>query len=274
MITFTFYPIVNSLIMSLTNWSGYNKEFSFIGFKNYVNLFTDEPDFWESMVVSFKFASICAIIQTILGFILAFTLYHMRGRWKSFYKISLYIPVILPSAVVAVMWSFIYTPDYGLLNQFLRLIGLGQWALGWLGDYKTALGAVIATNTWKYVGLSMILYYVSMLKISKEIIEAATIDGAGKAVQLRKIFIPLTFGTTEINLILSLVGGMKSFDIFYLMTGGGPGKATQVVSMLIYRTAFRAFRYSKALTMSIILFIFILILTIITMNYFSKRKEV
>jgi len=159
-----------------------------------------------------------------------------------------------------------------LLNQLLHVLGLDSLARGWLGEPSTALGSVIVTNTWRYVGFTMILYYIAMLDIPKEVLESSTIDGAGKLKQMRYFFLPLTWGTTEINFMLSLIGGMKSFDLFYLMTGGGPGTSTQVVGMLIYREAFQNFRFSSALTMSVILFLVILIITVISRT-FLKPKE-
>lgn len=266
---FMFYPVINSLVMSFTNWSGFSNNFKVIGIKNYVRLINN-IDYWQAIVVNLKFALYSTLLQTVLGFILAFTIFHLSQRWQNFYKVALYLPVILPAAVVGVMWTFIYTPDFGLINQSLRAIGLGGLAQSWLGSYKTALGSVITTNTWRYVGFTMILYYVTMQNISKDVLEASTIDGATRAKQLFHIFIPLTWGTTEINFILSMIGGMKSFDLFYLMTGGGPGSCTQVVGMLIYRTAFLSFRFSQALAMSIVLFVLILILTTLSRILLKK----
>ncbi len=270
---FLFYPVVNSIIMSLTNWSGFTSDYEFVGLKNYVRVFTKMPEYWSAMLVNLKFAVISTLLQTIMGFFLAYFLYCLPRRAQGFFKVAIYLPVILPSAVVAVMWTFIYTPDFGLLNQLLRAIGLPNLALGWLGDYKTALASIIVTNTWRYVGFTTVLYYIAMLDVSTEVIEAAMMDGATHRARLFSIFLPITRGTTELNVLLSLIGGMKAFDLFYLMTGGGPGTSTQVVGMLIYRTAFQAFKFSRALTMSILLFIIILVLTIISRRAMRDKEE-
>lgn len=259
---FLFYPVVNSIVMSSTDWRGFDPDYNFVGLDNYRRLFQETPEYWNSMVINLQFAFATTIIQTILGFFLAFTVFFMTRRWQNFYKVSLYIPVILPAAVVAVMWTFIYTPEFGLINQFLRMIGLDNLTRAWLGDTSTALNAIIVTNTWRYVGFTMVLFYIAMLNISKEVLEATVIDGATRFHQLIHIFFPLTRGTTEINVILSITGGMRAFDLFYLMTGGGPGTSTQVVGMLIYRTAFQAFRFSRALTMSVVLFAIILFIMV------------
>jgi raffinose/stachyose/melibiose transport system permease protein len=270
---FLFYPVVNSLIYSFTDWTGFDNSYEWIGFANYSDLINEKPEYWDSLLVNFKFAVTTSVIQTILGFILAYVIYHMTKRWQKFYQIALYVPVVLPAAAVAVMWVFVYDPNFGLVNQLLQLVGLDSWAKGWLGDPNTALGSVIVTNTWRYVGFTMILYFIAMLSISKEVLEAASLEGTTKLQQMWHFFIPLTRGTTEINFLLSLIGGMKSFDLFYLMTGGGPGTTTQVVGMLIYREAFQNFRFASALTMSVVLFGFILIITVISRVLLKQRES-
>jgi len=268
---FIFYPVFYSIVMSMTDWTGFSfKNLNFVGLENYRWLFTEAPHYWESLQVSFKFAFISTIIQTLIGYLLAFVLYNMTPKTQNFYKTVLYMPVVLPAAVVSVMWGFIYSPEYGLLNQFLRLIGLDSYTQLWVSDHRFALGSVIVANTWRYVGITMILYFVAMCAVPKEVVESAKIDGANKFRILFKIFLPLTWETTQVNLILSLIGGMKSFDLFYLLTGGEAG--TKVVSITIYQTAFVGFRFSKAITMSIILFLIVTSLTLLS-HRLTKRKN-
>ena len=270
---FMFYPIVESVIKSFTNWSGMNGEYEYIGWRNYERIFTDMPEYWKAMQVNIKYAVIATTIQTALGFILAVTVINLTRRWQNFFKITLYLPVILPAAAIAVMWRYIYTPDFGLLNQFLRTVGLSSLTRVWTGDQSTALGSVIATNTWRYAGFTMVLYYVSMLDISKEMLESASIDGAGRWAQIRYFYFPLTRGTTEINFILSITGCLRAFDIFYLLTGGGPGTHTKVVSMWIMETAFQSFKFGRALAMSIVLFLIVTITMVISRLILAPRDD-
>lgn len=270
---FMLIPIVKSITMSFTNWNGFSPDYKWVGFKNYITLFTNTPDYWQSILVNLQFSVISTLIQTVLGFLLAFMLYHLPKKWQDFYKVALYIPVILPAAVIAVMWTFILSPENGLLNTLLRTVGLDVLTHAWLGERATALGSIIAVNTWQYVGFTMVLYYIAMQNISKDVLESASIDGAGKWMLLRKFFFPLTKTTTEINVILSITGGMKSFALFYMMTGGGPGSVTRVVSMLIYNTAFSDYKFSKALTMSTVLFVIILILVLISRRISANEEE-
>ena len=271
---FLIYPMIKSMVMSFTDWNGFNPDYQWVGLKNYVNLFTDTQAYWSSIKINLIFAVVSTAIQTALGFLLAFAVYHMTAGWQKFYKVSLYIPVILPASVIAVMWRFMLSPDTGLVNNILRLIGLDFLCHAWVGENATALGTVIAVNTWQYVGFTMVLYYIAMQNIPLDILESAEIDGAGRWQKLRYFFLPLTAGTTETNVILSITGGMKSFALFYMLTGGGPGTATRVVSMLIYDTAFMDYKFYKALTMSTVLFGIILTLVLLGRWLGSRRNRV
>lgn len=260
---FLIYPVINSVVMSFTNWNGFNNDFSFIGLDNYINLFTNNKEYWNGMKIVLFFAFVSTAIQTVLGFLLAFLVYHMSAKWQNFYKVALYLPVILPAAVVAVMWRFMLAADAGMINELLQVVGLDSLTHSWLGDKNTAIWAVIMVNTWQYVGFTMVLYYINMQNISKDILESAEIDGANKWDKLRYFFLPLTMGTTETNVIYSITGGMKSFALFYMLTGGGPGTATRVVALVIYNTAFVDYKFSRALAMSTVLFVIILVLTLL-----------
>ena len=215
------------------------------------------------MKIVLFFAFVSTAIQTVLGFLLAFLVYHMSAKWQNFYKVALYLPVILPAAVVAVMWRFMLAADAGMINELLQAVGLDSLTHSWLGDKNTAIWAVIMVNTWQYVGFTMVLYYINMQNISKDILESAEIDGANKWDKLRWFFLPLTMGTTETNVIYSITGGMKSFALFYMLTGGGPGTATRVVALVIYNTAFVDYKFARALAMSTVLFVIILVLTLL-----------
>ena len=273
---FLVYPVINGIVLSFTDWNGFSENAKFIGLKNYISLFTSTPDYWNGMKVVLFFAFASTAIQTVLGFFLAFLVSHMTKKWQNFYKVALYLPVILPAAVVAVMWRFMLGADAGMINELLRALGLEAFTHSWLGEKDTAMWAVIMVNTWQYVGFTMVLYYISMQNISKDVLESAEIDGANKWHKLRYFFLPLTMGTTETNIIYSITGGMKSFALFYMLTGGGPGTATRVVALVIYNKAFVDYRFSSALAMSTILFAIILTLTLVartTAGYFNYENE-
>lgn len=270
---FMFYPIVKSVVMSFTNWSGMTDDWEWVGLNNYIRIFTNMPEYWRAMKVNVIYALIATAVQLTLGFLLAVLVINMRPRWQSFYKIALYLPVIIPAAAISVMWRYIYTPEYGLINQFLRAIGLEEFCRAWTADPDTALGAVIVTNTWRYAGFTMVLYYVAMLDIPKDVLESAQIDGANRWHLIRYFYLPLTRGTTEINLILTITGCLRAFDIFYLLTSGGPGTSTKVVSMWIMETAFQSYKYGRALAMSIVLFVIVVFTMVIFRLILTPREK-
>lgn len=270
---FMFYPIVKSVVMSFTNWSGMTDDWEWVGLNNYIRIFTNMPEYWRAMKVNVIYALIATAVQLTLGFLLAVLVINMRPRWQSFYKIALYLPVIIPAAAISVMWRYIYTPEYGLINQFLRAIGLEELCRAWTADPDTALGAVIVTNTWRYAGFTMVLYYVAMVDIPKDVLESAQIDGANRWHLIRYFYLPLTRGTTEINLILTITGCLRAFDIFYLLTSGGPGTSTKVVSMWIMETAFQSYKYGRALAMSIVLFVIVVFTMVIFRLILTPREK-
>ena len=270
---FMFYPIVKSIVMSFTNWSGMTDDWEWVGLNNYIRIFTNMPEYWRAMKVNVIYALIATAVQLPLGFLLAVLVINMRPRWQNFYKIALYLPVIIPAAAISVMWRYIYTPEYGLINQFLRAIGLEELCRAWTADPNTALGSVIVTNTWRYAGFTMVLYYVAMLDIPKDVLESAQIDGANRWHLIRYFYLPLTRGTTEINLILTITGCLRAFDIFYLLTSGGPGTSTKVVSMWIMETAFQSYKYGRALAMSIVLFVIVVFTMVIFRLILTPREK-
>ncbi len=270
---FMFYPIIESVIKSFTNWSGMTDTYEFIGWKNYVRIFTDMPEYWQAMWVNVRYALIATTIQTALGFFLAVMVINLTLKWQTFFKVALDLPVIIPAAAISVMWRYIYTPDFGLLNQLLRALGLSNLTHAWTAEQQTALGSVIVTNTWRYAGFTMVLYYVSMLDIPKEMLESAYVDGAGRWAQIRYFYFPLTRGATEVNFILSITGCLRAFDIFYLLTAGGPGTHTKVVSMWIMETAFQSYKFGRALAMSIVLFLIVVLTMIVFRAVLTPREK-
>jgi raffinose/stachyose/melibiose transport system permease protein len=254
LLLFTIRPLVDAFIKSFTNWTGFSANPKSVGIQNYISALRDNLSFRNSLITTVIFTITEVIIQTSLGFLMAYFVYFLTKKFQTVLKKLMYIPILVPTTAVAVMWKFLLSPEFGLVNQALRFIGLESLTQAWLGQYETALFSVIVVYIWRFLGFTMVIYYVAMISIPKEICEAAAIDGANKLAMMYRIFLPLTIISTETNIVISLTGCMKAFDLFFLLTGGGPGTATEVSSMVIYRTAFQNFNYGGALAMSIILF--------------------
>lgn len=269
---FIIYPVIFSLIMSFTNWKFVFINVSFIGGDNYVWLFSESGrQFWISVWTSIKFTFISTAIQTVLGFFLAYVLYNMKPKAQAVYKVLIYIPVLLPAAVVSVMWTFIFEPNVGLIDVLLTNLGFKNLPL-WVADENIALGSVIFVNTWQYLGVTTIIYFIAMNAISRDVIEGATIDGAGKWLILWRFILPLSWSSTSVNLLLSIMGGLKSFDLFYLFTNGTGDHGLYVVGLYIWRTAYRFKTFCCAVTMSIVLSVIIAAISL-TLNWLLGKTE-
>ena len=269
---FIVYPVMFSFILSFTNWKFVFVNVSFTGLDNYKWLFSPlGKQFWESVWISVKFTFISTAIQTFLGFLLAYVLYNMNRTAQGVYKVLLYIPVLLPAPVVSVMWTFIFEPNLGLMDILLSKLGVTEFPL-WVVDRNIALYTVIAVNTWRYIGVTMVIYFIAMNAIPKDLVESATIDGAGRWRILWRILLPLTWSSTATNLLLSIMGGLKSFDLFYLFTNGTGDNGLYVVGLFIWRTAYKFKTFCRAVTMSIVLSVIIAFITL-TMNSLLERQE-
>ncbi len=272
-ILFIIYPVLLSLGLSFTNWKFVFVNVEFIGFENYKWLFSEQgKQFWESTLTSIKFTFISTGIQTLLGFFLAYILYNMTARLQAVYKVLLYIPVLLPATVVSVMWTFIFEPNVGLLDLILgNVFGVTEFPL-WLADDNIALWSIIFVNTWQYIGVTTIIYFIAMNAIPKDVIESARIDGANGWKILWKFILPLTWSSTSVNLLLSVMGGLKSFDLFYLFTNGTGNHGLYVVGMYIYNTAYKYKTFCRAVTMSIVLSVIIAAISL-SLNAITGKQE-
>ena len=269
---FILYPVVFSLIMSFTNWKFVFYNVRFIGGGNYAWLFSAAgSQFWVSVWTSIKFTFISTSIQTVLGFFLAYTLYNMNPKAQAIYKVLIYIPVLLPAAVVSVMWTFFFEPNVGLIDVLLTNMGFKNLPL-WLADENIALGSVIFVNIWQYLGVTTIIYFIAMNAISRDVLEGATIDGAGKWMILWRFILPLSWSSTSVNLLLSIMGGLKSFDLFYLFTNGTGDHGLYVVGLYIWRTAYKFKTFCRAVTMSVILSVIIAAISL-SLNWLLGKTE-
>lgn len=275
------YPLTYAVILSLTDIRFSVNGFDFLnlknyGFKNYVWLFK-ESAFFKDLWISVVFAVVSTTVQTVLGFLLAFMLYFMKGGIQKFFKTALYLPVILPTAVISSMWMIILAGDeFGVLNVFL---GLTEPPFQWLSNKNVAFCAIVVINTWRYYGITMIIYLVNMSAVPKEVIESAEVEGANKGQIMFKIIVPLVMSATSLNIILSMIGGIQSFDLFYLFqVNGNLTLDLTPVGVLIFKTELgsgnlRNTYIARSVTMSIVLTVIIAVVTILINKAFTMRED-
>lgn len=232
---FLLYPLARALQLSFYDWDGLTLG-TWVGFDNYAQVFRDEglrASFGHALVLMVFFA----VIPLAIGLLLAAILNRAKVRGLSFFRTVVFLPQVVAMVVVAVAWRRIYAPD-GTLNGLLSRVGMGDLARGWLGDYTLALPAVGLIGTWFETGLVTVLMLAGMGRVDRQLFEAARLDGAGPVQEFFAIALPAVRGEIAVALTLTVIAALKTFDLVYVTTKGGPGHQTSVPSYEVYRQAF------------------------------------
>lgn len=256
---FIVYPLVRGVGIAFTNWDGYTDNESFVGWANFRQLLTDSV-FHTALRNTLVYGFGCTLLQQVIGLALAIAL-DGGGRAKSVARAVIYLPVLVSPVVMGMMYYFLVQYDRGALNDVVT--GLGFDRVAWLSSSTGAVVIIVAVNTLQFVGTSMIIYLAGLQSIGTEINEAAEIDGARGWKLLRLVTIPLLKPAIVSSVIINLIGGLKLFDVIQVLTGGGPGYATQSVSTLIGRTYFGQQAAGYASAMGVALFVLIAAVSVI-----------
>lgn len=268
---FQFYPIVSGMYYGLTDWDGFSSNMNFIGFENFTEL-SNDPLIYKSIVNTVKLTFFVVVIQNGLGLTLAILL-DRKLRGITVFRTVFFLPVLLSTAVVGFIWSTIFNPVIGSWQAFFQFIGLDSIAkLDMLGNSDTALYTVIFVVIWQYVGYSMIIYLAGLQTIPRDLYEAADIDGANRWKKFKHVTFALIAPALTINMILSTIGTLKMFDHVYVLTGGGPGDASQVIGTAIYTVAFNNYRFGYGVALSMLLFVAIAIISLIQLKLLKSRE--
>lgn len=254
---FTFIPVFFSLYMSLTDWNILSTP-NFIGFENYQDIFSDKLA-QQTFVNTFYFTMVSVPINVFLTLLLA-VLLNQKIKGITFFRTAFYLPVISASVAVSLIFMWILANN-GLLNQILG--GLGVEPVRWLTNPKIALNSVIGVTIWKGLGLNMIIFLAALQDIPKDLLDAASVDGANYIQQFFKITVPLISPVIFFVTITGVIGSFQSFDLVYNMTKGGPGHATTVIGYYIWKQAFDYLRMGYGAALAYIVFMTILVLTLI-----------
>jgi raffinose/stachyose/melibiose transport system permease protein len=247
-----YYCIFYTAYISTLNWNGTSPNPQHVGWANYIMAWHD-PVFWDTIRHTAIFFVVTFCVQTALGFTFAAIL-HSRVKLAGLYKVIIFTPVVLAPAVMAPVFREIFSPT-GQVNVVLDHIGLGALAQPWLAQSSTALPVIMAITIWEFTGVTFVLYYAAMTQIDPEIIEAARIDGAGNFRVLLRIVWPNCRGTTYALGVLSVIGALKTFDVPYLVTVGGPNYATEFLGTFIYRISIPQAEVGYGAALSILLLI-------------------
>ncbi|MGL1891132.1 MAG: sugar ABC transporter permease [Spirochaetaceae bacterium] len=258
LVLFTVIPIILSFLLTGFRWDLIS-DMKFVGLQNFAKLFTDEK-FSDSLLHTITFVIGYIPLVMISGLFVA-VLMNSNIKGKGIFRTAFFIPVVSSWIAVALLWTWLFNPKYGLINYVISL--LGQTGPAWLYDPQWAMIAIIITSVWKDTGFVMMLFLSGLQAIPKSLIEAASIDGAGKVRCFFKITIPLLSPTTFFVLIISLINSFQVFDQVWVMTEGGPVGSTSVLVEQVYKHAFRYYNMGYASTIAFALFIIILLITVL-----------
>ncbi|MFV0528783.1 MAG: carbohydrate ABC transporter permease [Lachnospiraceae bacterium] len=269
-LVFWIFPVFQLFYYSFTNFNGVNYNYDFIGLKNFVSIFKDGTMI-NSLRNTLLYAFVMVVLSNLIGLALAMAL-NVKLRGKGIFRTLSYIPALFSAIVVGFIWSYVYMPDTGMISSILNAVGVDGSSFNVLGDYKTALFAIAIVEVWKGFGTTMIIYLAGLQTVDESLIEAGRIDGCSEWQLIRKIKLPLISSTITINVILSVIGGLKAFDYAFIMTNGGPGKSTNTLMYTVYKIAFSDQMMGKASALSVVSFIFIIAITILMLVIMNKRE--
>lgn len=265
-------PIIMSLIYSLQNWDGMNTP-TFIGLKNYAELFTSKSaGFPRTISNALILAVLSVFIQLPISLMFALVLSSGVKGEKAFLSIF-FIPVLISTVVIGQLWTKIYNPDYGIINAALRGLGLDSWCKTWLGDQSTALIAVFIPNLWQYVGYHMLLMYAGVKSVPSDVREAAKIDGANEWQTSTRIIIPMIKPVIRLCVIFAVTGSLKTFDLIFVLTGGGPAHASEVPSTLMRNMIFARNRYGFGSAIAVMIIFLCFFFAIVIKKCFKTEED-
>ncbi|MFE5164084.1 carbohydrate ABC transporter permease [Streptomyces sp. NPDC056697] len=267
---FLLYPFGQSVWLSFVHWDGLTVATP-AGFDNYRALFSDaslRAPFLHALLLLVFYAA----LPVAIGLLLAALMSRVRIRGMTFFRTVLFLPQVLALIVVGVAWRSILAPD-GLLNDALRAVGLGGLARPWLGDYTWALPAVGIVGTWVGTGLCMVLFLAGAQRIPRELYEAARMDGAGPLREFLTVTLPGLRPQIAVALTLTIVAGLRNFDLIYITTSGGPGNATSVPAYEVYHRAFETNQVGSAAAVGVALTVLIFVLTVTVSRLVEGRRS-
>jgi raffinose/stachyose/melibiose transport system permease protein len=253
-------PLLHAIWLSFFEWDGLSVG-TWVGLGNYSAVLTD-PELRAPFVHSLVLIIFFSMLPIVLGMTLAAVMPRAKLRGSGFMRTAIFLPQVVAMVVVAIAWRDIYAPE-GSVNDALSAVGLGSLTHAWLGEPAFALVAVGLVGTWVGTGLCMVLFLAGLSKVPRELYEAATLDGAGPVRQFLAVGLPALRGELAVAMTLTLVAALRTFDLVYVMSEGGPGRATRVPSFEVYRWSMEAGKVGYGVTIALMLTAVILLLTIV-----------
>jgi len=267
---FSIIPIFISFYYSFMSWNGFS-EMKYVGIDNFIEVFKDGI-FWLSVKNNILVVLASVFGQIPIALVLALLL-NRKIKGAKFFRTIGFMPVVISTVVISITWKMIYNSQQGMLNKFLDLIGLGFIKQNWLGDPDIAMIAIAITIIWQFVGLYFIIFLSALQTVPKEILEASDLDGATEWQKTRFIILPYIRNIIMISVVLCISGSLKTFDLIYVMTSGGPAHATEVMATYMYDKTFEGLRYGYGSAISVLIFVFSITLILICSKLLGKKES-
>ncbi len=265
---FVLIPVIFSLVLSFMKWDGFT-QMTFVGFRNFVTIFKDKyflQAIWRTVVYSVFVVGITTFVSLGLAVLL-----NKKIIMKGIFRSSIYFPYVASVVAVGAVWQMMFMKDFGPINSFLRIIGI-QDPPGWLASTQWALPAVVIVTIWRYMGYYMIVYLAALQDIPVELREASSIDGANGFQHFWRITLPMLAPSTFFVVLMLTINSFKTFDLIYVLTEGGPGQATTIISQYIYTKGFINEKYGIASAAAMVLLVIITAITLVQFR-FEKRAS-
>lgn len=270
---FVYYPLTQSIFDSFFRWTAFSSDKQWVGVNNYRDIFTN-PLIWTILKNNGLYAIISVICQVGLSMVLAACLEEVFMRkMQGFFRTILFLPAVISMTVIGLLWQALLNPNNGLVNAFIHAVGATNLNPTWLGDPNIAIFCCIFVSQWQYIGYCMMLDLVGIQKIPQELFESAKIDGGSGVKNFFYITIPMAKESMLVTAIITVLGSFKVFTEIQIMTGGGPGRATEVLATAMYRSAFRNDEMGLASAYAIIIFVITLICSVIQLRISHSGED-
>lgn len=269
---FTLLPSILGIGYAFTDWNSYTTELNWVGLDNFATILSSGSNYLRVIGNTIMFTVATITLKTVIALALALLLTEGIRRASSFYRVLFYLPAVLPILVVSLIFRSILNPADGLLNETLRAVGLGAFALNWLTDVTLAMWSVIAVDVWRGVGYIMVILIAGLLAIPRDYYEAASIDGASAWSKFRHITLPMLTPVLAVVTVLNLLYGLKVFDIVFVLTRGGPGRATDTVYTMVFED-FAKGRWGVATALSTLLLVVMVALAYLVIRVLHRDEN-
>ncbi|CDZ25122.1 ABC transporter inner membrane protein [[Clostridium] cellulosi] len=262
-------PFFMCIFYSLRKWNGIQRKSTFIGLQNYIRAFTNDSTFIKAIGYTLLYALLTVILINIIALLLSAILEQSNLWGKGFFRAAFYIPNIISLIIIGFIWKFIFGRAFEAIHQ---ATGIRAFGWSWLGQPKLAVISTVLVTVWQALGFYILIYIAGLQSVPDDVLEAATIDGAGKVRRFFSVVLPLIVPSITVCTFYSIANSLKMFELIFTLTGGGPGDATTSVALDIYNTAFNSNQYGYGSAKSVILFVMVAFITILQVTLFKKKE--